>query len=436
MTPPTPRRRRAFTLLETMLAAAMGAVLVAGCVAVFAAIENHEQRLRARAAQVMGLARLRTVMQRACTTFVMAEPGRMPQNIGTGARTESGSTATPRTTPGASTPAAPDPAVPSPAPLAPGANGTAKPAEPRGTKASSVADATARLQAIRDVYAKSMPARILLDADESAAQWSMTRPSEATHTPGPVQRFEMVLTRHPLPTVTWGDPARDAAIEQAAAARAADKNPKDGSPAAPAGANAKSAAASKGTNPGKGDSPGKASAGGEGADDDSRLPDAVGAAVRGAFELRPAARSADPSRPRSWSLYWQPLTPLPSTRSEAERTEPPPVAVPNGPPVEVATDLEYVHWQVFRQRERWSAHRGLFYSDLPAYIEMEVRTIDGVWANWMFEVDWAIGSEGGPEPAPDAKKAEEESKADSKGKPGTGETGAPKKKFIPLNPKK
>ena len=98
-------------------------------------------------------------------------------------------------------------------------------------------------------------------------------------------------------------------------------------------------------------------------------------------------------RPRSWTLYWQPLTPLPSARPESEKGLPPPVAVPAGPAVEIASDLEYVHWQVFRERERRGAHRGLWYTDLPAYIEMEVKTIDGLWANWMFEVDWATGSE-------------------------------------------
>ena len=40
-------RGRGFTLLETMLAAAIGALVVGACVGVFAAVESQERRLRA-----------------------------------------------------------------------------------------------------------------------------------------------------------------------------------------------------------------------------------------------------------------------------------------------------------------------------------------------------------------------------------------------------
>ncbi len=379
---PQPRRARAFTLLETMLAAAIGALVVAACVGVFSAVEKNEMRLRARSTQVMALSRMHTVMRRAFTSFIMAEQARTTSSITTGAGAGAGAAAAASAASGAAAASKSSSGV-----ADAGAGGEAT--DPNSKRFSSVADAMARAKASRDALAASLPPRFLLSADPEAEGLQMTHPVEAVHAPGQIQRFEMVLSRYPVPTVTWDDPNREAALITAARKRAdADDSKVESRNGTKSAKDAPKSDRDDGTY-GWGRIP----------PEEAKLPQPMGQSVRGAFELRPTPGPAGAppvlvdGRPRSWTLYWQPLTPLPSTRPESEKGLPPPVAVPMGPAVEIASDLEYVHWQVFRERERRGAHRGLWYTDLPAYIEMEVKTIDGLWANWMFEVDWATGSE-------------------------------------------
>jgi hypothetical protein len=129
--------------------------------------------------------------------------------------------------------------------------------------------------------------------------------------------------------------------------------------------------------------------------DRSPMPESSGQAIRGVFELRPSLK--DDGEPvfsqdgsvRAWTLWWRPLPRLAQDDDGTVRQ----VGVTPGVPVEVATDLAYCRWQVFDDRKRQADFAAVYFRDLPAYIEMEVMTVSGVWANWMFEVDWATGSE-------------------------------------------
>ncbi len=358
--------RPAFTLLETMLAAAVGALLVAACVGVFAALESHEVRLRAREEQVQGLSRLHTVMRRAFSTMVLSDqPVRQTNNIVGSART-------------------------------PG--DTRDPATAAAQRSDSLASAAERARARLDSMRLSLPPRMHLEADGQAADFRMAYPPDAAHAPGPVQRFELLLTAHPLPARTWSAPAREEELVAAARARAQSRE----RGAAPAdkdsGAKSSKLGVREEDPPAPEDEPAE-TAEETTESDEPPLPGSSGAAIRGAFELRPAA-DADGAprmtegRVASWTLYWQPLAqPEPPPRDPGSPPPPPLPAVPNGPPVEVATGLEYVHWQVFRQRERRGEHRAVWTQDVPAYIEMEIKTVNGLWANWMFEVDWVTGVE-------------------------------------------
>ena len=128
-------------------------------------------------------------------------------------------------------------------------------------------------------------------------------------------------------------------------------------------------------------------------------------AVRGALELRPQALDAKERRrfadqgedaPVAWEMWWVPLPPRESANS------PPPTfdeVASAGEPYRVASNLRYVKWTVFHERQRKQAHSATWHGQMPAYIELAVETTAGLTANWMFELDWSRGPEVPPRPA-------------------------------------
>ncbi len=118
--------------------------------------------------------------------------------------------------------------------------------------------------------------------------------------------------------------------------------------------------------------------------------DAAGG-VRGAFVLTPdevseLSRSEDGRT--GWTLWWQPM-----------------VGGDDTAPVPVATGLVYCQWQVFKDREMHAELSAGIPSDLPAYVQLEVETLGGLYANFMFELAWVVGEEPGalieePQPTP------------------------------------
>lgn len=118
---------------------------------------------------------------------------------------------------------------------------------------------------------------------------------------------------------------------------------------------------------------------------------------RGIFELtpvEPGARGPGNSPARSittWSLWWRPLPPSAAAGSGPEGGSVRDLDLP--PPTLIVTDLTYLRWQFFDDRERKTEFATAYVNGLPAYVELEVQTAAGLWANWLFEVDFIMSSE-------------------------------------------
>jgi prepilin-type N-terminal cleavage/methylation domain-containing protein len=117
---------------------------------------------------------------------------------------------------------------------------------------------------------------------------------------------------------------------------------------------------------------------------------------RGIYELQPTpagSRGPNGERPRpftTWSLWWRPMPPaMPEEAgSEGEVRE-----FELAPPSLIASDLTYLRWQFFDDRTLKHEFSTAYYLGLPAYVQLEVQTASGIWASWMFEVDFQLASE-------------------------------------------
>lgn len=103
------------------------------------------------------------------------------------------------------------------------------------------------------------------------------------------------------------------------------------------------------------------------------------AGVRGAFVLRPddaegmdaLAREARNDDRIGWTLWWQPV----DSRSE---------------PARIASGLAACAFQVFRDREMVSELLAYSPEEMPTYVQLEVETLTGLYANYLFEVVWTV----------------------------------------------
>lgn len=279
--------RRGFTLMETMLAASLGALLVLMVVGMFGFMDRSEGAQVRRIEQIEALARVHKVMERVFSAVVVAD-----QN--TAAMLQS------------------------------------------GTDEPSVDGKRKR---------RREPTRLLLKQDESAALSAAMRRAKTGD--GKVQRLEVVLDRLPVPRNfargLTGDVGTSVQANQT----------------------------------------------GEEA--------AIMGPIRGVFELRPDAATirvggkGEPERPdgrTGWTLWWRALPfdeegPDPALLDPTED----PTAVP------IASGLASCNWTAFVKRERKNMLSVTSYLDLPAYVEMEVMTLGGFHANWMFEVQWSVAQE-------------------------------------------
>lgn len=117
---------------------------------------------------------------------------------------------------------------------------------------------------------------------------------------------------------------------------------------------------------------------------------------RGIYELQatlPGTRGPNGERPRpftTWSLWWRPMPPpiTPEAGSEGEVRE-----FQLAPPSLIASDLTYLRWQFFDDRTLKHEFSTAYYLGLPAYVQLEVQTASGIWASWMFEVDFQLANE-------------------------------------------
>ena len=324
-----------FTLLEVMLAAAIGSIVALVAIGLLSTLNRADARLSDRYREITQLERAHTIMSRAFSSVLVAE--RTNVRVNRARTTQPGTEATTNTDDAQRN--QPNGRIGS------SARNVAAPEQSPGPSATTGASNPTERAKL------DQPARIALYTDAGLAGLGMARPAAARLTVGEAQRFELVLAATPVP--------------QRVAARTRAR-----------------IAESLQTSMFEQESP------------DSPMPDSTGQAVRGVFELRPTAA---PGRPmfapdgtvRSWTLWWRPLPRMMKSAEGDVR----PVGVAPGDPVEVATDLAYCRWQVFDDRKRKSDYAAVYFTDLPAYIEMEVQTTSGIWANWMFEVDWATGSE-------------------------------------------
>ncbi len=284
--------RRAFTLLETVLAAVIGSLVVLSGYAVFASLNAADRSLARRADEQVQMAQLQRTMQRAFSSLLLAPTPQTTQQPAANAAGAGGVTA------GAASETQEEPAV---------------------------------------------PPRFILgpETDERISRLTQRAKFAAGGGGGKVaapQRLEITLHKPPIVAPPSRRVPGLTLVEASEAAR-------------------------------------QDTAGG----------------VRGAFVLTPDEVSelsrSDDGR-TGWTLWWQPM-----------------VGGEDTAPVPVATGLVYCQWQVFKDREMHAELTAGIPSDLPAYVQLEVETLAGLYANYMFELAWVVGEEPGalieePEPTP------------------------------------
>lgn len=139
-------------------------------------------------------------------------------------------------------------------------------------------------------------------------------------------------------------------------------------------------------------------------------------ALRGCFEIRPmltpeAARLRSEGKPVMYELWWRPMPAAVDTKKRptdnANPTDPsanpePEPSLTNldprqvyawGEPVLLADNLVKCNWQLYSEGQRRRAHNAVWEKELPAYVEFEIQTRTGLYANWMFEIGWTKGPE-------------------------------------------
>jgi len=137
------------------------------------------------------------------------------------------------------------------------------------------------------------------------------------------------------------------------------------------------------------------------------------AGVRGAFVLRPDEATGRRARAREargddrigWTLWWQPL----DDRSQ---------------PARIASGLAACGFQMFFDRQMQSELVAYDADQIPTYIQLEVETLTGLYANYLFEVVWTVDAideeaESGGESGENGQGAEGEN-----GQAGNGQGGA------------
>lgn len=123
--------------------------------------------------------------------------------------------------------------------------------------------------------------------------------------------------------------------------------------------------------------------------------------VRGTLELRPTVLrpGREPPERQTYDLYWTRLAP----RDPTPRLDTPlPPATRIATSVRIASNITYLNYRVFEDRNWHTQHSAIYFQQLPAYVEVEIETANGLSAKWLFEVGWMRGPEV-PSPAKDEK---------------------------------
>lgn len=280
--------RRAFTLMEMLLAASLGAMLVLMVVAMFGFMDRSEGAQVRRIEQIEALSRIHKVMERVFSAIVVADQNSVAQS-------------------------------------------------PNGLTDPSV-DGKKRRQ--------REPSRLLLAPDQSKSLDQAMRRAHASGG-GVVQRLEVVLDRLPVPRNfargLTGDVGTSVQANQT--------------------------------------------------EDEAT----ISGPIRGVFELRPDGATnrvdgkAAPENPDGrvgWTLWWRAL-PFDENAPDPALIDP----TEDSTAVPIASGLASCNWKAFVNRERQDTLTVTSYLQLPAYMEMEITTLGGFYASWMFEVQWSVAQE-------------------------------------------
>lgn len=409
------RRPRAFTLLEVVLATSMGAMVIVVALALMQSMERLEKPLGVRQQELADLHRARLVMQRAIAGLVMSD-----------------------TT----------------APVNPNARRNSNQTTTGDEAAKSAFEAAEEQFKSRN---PRPPARLLLEPDTSAELRAMLvdvgLPADEAQK---LQRLEVVIDTPPIAPQFRAELADAIAVYNAAnpsessksSDSAADPTTLTASGSSAAGGSASGTssglsanaaarsdrsaalrqrfASSNGSSARSGDGSSDASSGSDSSTSDTsrRIAALLGksdaakqGALRGCFEIRPmltadAARARAEGKPVLYELWWRPMPAAVETNRKAvntattttstDPTPEPEVTAANldprqryawGEPVLLADNLVKCNWKLYSEGQRRAAHNAVWEKELPAYVEFEVQTRTGLYANWMFEIGWTKGPE-------------------------------------------
>ncbi|MFZ4573454.1 MAG: PulJ/GspJ family protein [Phycisphaerales bacterium] len=329
--------RRGFTMLEVVLAAAMGMlVLLAGSM-LFVVMDRSDLSAKRRFESSSDFQRTRLVMQRAFSQLLMSDQQ--------------------------------EPRKPRPEEEA-----------AAGAKAGETPAAAAASRNQREPEGPPPPPRMILGVPETTAPISG---GVAGYANSALQRFEVVVFSSPVPSQravgidawTRGGRSSSAPSSKSGSARSKDASSmpeKD---------------AIKDVEP----SPREDI---ELAEEEAEQPVR---AFRGAFEFLPQGlregETPDPTAPAKYQLWW---IPMPPRRNPGEELDPAREAFVRANlerPYLLCSDIVAAGWRLFDDRERKTTATITWDRYLPAYVEFQIEKSDGMKAEWMFEVGWAKGPE-------------------------------------------
>lgn len=175
--------------------------------------------------------------------------------------------------------------------------------------------------------------------------------------------------------------------------------------------------------------------------------------VRGVFELLPDALQPEGGatfertrKPRAdvgggLTLWWRELPPVldPEATEEEIRRHQRRLLDFNGRRIPLISGLSWLRWEVYRGDRFDTRTRATWQRELPAYVKVSFETVGGRRENWMFEVAWMNGPEPGTEVSPQRAAAARAnrslesrinagrppSREDPRGRGGTGGNGTP-----------
>jgi prepilin-type N-terminal cleavage/methylation domain-containing protein len=115
-------------------------------------------------------------------------------------------------------------------------------------------------------------------------------------------------------------------------------------------------------------------------------------ASRGRYELLPASDRDG----NFWELWWRPLPPLDNDGATLpEYADPIKAEQLLGTPMRLCSHITEFKWSAFDDSENKTALSAIWSGDLPAYMRLELKTRAGLYADWLFEIDYSTGAETG-----------------------------------------